>query len=572
MRRRLESVGVLMVVWAVALTGAIWVGTTAPPASAAPGDVRALALRNVNNSAFSFSIGDNGTGLRLLTHANGFVYAADANDNKIYRIALSTNRVTTFVGTGAACSDQTQACGDGGPATSAQLATPNTVYTDGTNLYIADLFSGRIRRVSLRTNVITTVAGTGTPGFSGDGGAASSAQIGGIIGGMVVTSSGRFYFADTMNEVIRCVGCDGAGVISTVVGTGNAVGSEGVTERPTAGTAATSANLMGPMGLAIEPATGNLVFADACSFAAVFSEGGSYCDSTVWRVNNEGNLEVIAGTPGTVDSSGMGGAATSAALRAPAQIGFRMDGTLLIAEFGATVLGFVAAASGGDLSTVSPAIRCVGCAGAGLTSNWAGGNPLIAANFGARNTSRLSALIGTAYFTSDANGHVYFADQVFNEIRRIEAPLTPPNLKVSFSNTRYSGPRSTTSPSVTREIAVPIRIENKGFGVANGITLTIELKPRTVGGVTSAGLTLSRYTTANAGAFSCTQSGTYSQFLTCTTDTMAARTPLSPAPRFTLFVTQTAAASYTVTATVTQMSADRTPSDGRASAGVNVTR
>ena len=135
--------------------------------------------------------------------------------------------------------------GDGGAATSAQLRSPYGTAVDAAgNLFIADAFNQRIRRVDAATGVISTVAGTGTSGFSGDGGAATSAQFNNPVG-VAVDAAGNLFIADRSNQRIRKV--TAAGVISTVAGTGTS-GFSGD------GGAATSAQLAGPSGVAVDAA------------------------------------------------------------------------------------------------------------------------------------------------------------------------------------------------------------------------------------------------------------------------------------------------------------------------------
>src|SRR5207245_5079667 len=110
--------------------------------------------------------------------------------------------------------------GDGGPATSAQLFVPGGVEVDAAgNVYIADVSNNRIRKVSA-DGIISTVAGNGTKGFSGDGGPATNAQLApfGLHQGLAVDSAGNLYIADVANHRIRMV--DTAGIISTVAGNG----------------------------------------------------------------------------------------------------------------------------------------------------------------------------------------------------------------------------------------------------------------------------------------------------------------------------------------------------------------
>jgi|GEM_PF-1123251 len=146
-----------------------------------------------------------GTAARLSTprglafDKSGNMYIADGPNGAIRKYNLSTKIVTTVAGIGAA----TGYCGDGGPGTAAKLCTPARVAFDGGNsLYITDMINARLRRLNLSTGTITTVAGTGVSGFSGDGAAASSAQLGGLYG-VACGSNGNIYITDANNRRIR---------------------------------------------------------------------------------------------------------------------------------------------------------------------------------------------------------------------------------------------------------------------------------------------------------------------------------------------------------------------------------
>ena len=140
--------------------------------------------------------------------------------------------------------------GDGGQATSAQLNNPVGVAVDAQgSLYIADYANNRVRKVS--GGIITTVAGTGTAGYSGDGGQATSAQLNFPVG-VAVDAQGSLYIADSGNYRVRKVS---GGIITTVAGTGTA-GYSGD------GGQATSAQLNVPFGVAVD-AQGNLYIADS---------------------------------------------------------------------------------------------------------------------------------------------------------------------------------------------------------------------------------------------------------------------------------------------------------------------
>lgn len=143
--------------------------------------------------------------------------------------------------------------GDGGPATSANLHNPRGLVVDSAgNLFIADANNFVVRKVSA-SGIITTVAGNGTYGYSGDGGPATSASFGYLNGDVTVDSSGNLYIADPHNNRIRMV--DTSGTIATVAGNGTA-GYEGD------GGPATSSSLYSPHGVAVDT-TGNLFIADS---------------------------------------------------------------------------------------------------------------------------------------------------------------------------------------------------------------------------------------------------------------------------------------------------------------------
>src|SRR5207302_590405 len=134
--------------------------------------------------------------------------------------------------------------GDGGAATSVRLSFPTGVALDGSgNLFIADAQNHRIRRVDAATDVITTVAGNGTQGFSGDGGAATSASLY-FPSGVALDGSGNLFIADSHNHRIRRVDA-ATGIITTVAGN--------VTQGFSGdGVAATSASLYYPSGVAVD--------------------------------------------------------------------------------------------------------------------------------------------------------------------------------------------------------------------------------------------------------------------------------------------------------------------------------
>jgi sugar lactone lactonase YvrE len=159
--------------------------------------------------------GDNGPATSARFHApegvalapNGDLYVADTGNHVVRRVARATGIVTTVVGTGAP-----GGAGDGGPATAAQLRGPRSLaFGPAGDLYIADTGNHRVRRVEMQSGIITTVAGTGAPGFSGDGGASSQARLH-APAGLAVSPSGTYFLADQVNGRVRRV----TGVLSVV--------------------------------------------------------------------------------------------------------------------------------------------------------------------------------------------------------------------------------------------------------------------------------------------------------------------------------------------------------------------
>lgn len=174
------------------------------------------------------------------------IYILDVSNNCVRKIdAVGT--ITTIAGTGVAGFS-----GDGGPATSANLYTPYDLVVDGSNnIYIADLWNNRIRKINT-SGIITTIAGTGTAGFSGDGGPATSAKLNRPFG-IAVDGSGNVFIADSYNSRIRKI--NSSGIISTIVGTGNTAFSGD-------GGPAASAEINMPSDVILDP-SGNIYICDA---------------------------------------------------------------------------------------------------------------------------------------------------------------------------------------------------------------------------------------------------------------------------------------------------------------------
>src|SRR5581483_2200445 len=223
---------------------------------------------------------------------------ADTGGSKVRRGDPTSKLVTTFAGSGAAGS-----AGDGGPAIAARLLTPRGVAIDATGAaLVADTGNNRIRRVDPSTGIISTIAGVGTAGFTGDGGLATAAQLSGPTS-IAVDGAGTIYFCDTGNDAVRSIDMQGA--IHTIAGTGTA-GMAGD------GGAATQAQLSAPSGLCVS-ATGGIVFvADSGNHAVRrIVAGGSI--TTVAGILGQQGLGPEKAAPGASKLNGPAGVALQGA-------------------------------------------------------------------------------------------------------------------------------------------------------------------------------------------------------------------------------------------------------------------
>jgi trimeric autotransporter adhesin len=264
--------------------------------------------------------------------------------------------------------------GDGGAATSAELADPVHVAVDSSgNLYIADQGNHRVRKVSNGT--ISVFAGNGTAGYSGDGGAATSAEV--EVTGLAVDSSGNVYISSGVSNVIRKV--TSAGTVSTVAGDNSqAAGFSGDDA------AATKAQLDMPTGVAVD-AAGNIYFSDTVNHR-------------VRKVATTGTITTFAGN-GFPDDEGDGGAATDAKLNAPRGIAVDAAGNVYIAD------------------TLNHVIRKVSPSGIITT---VAGNANLGAGFSGDGKEATSAQLNYPFDVAvDDVGNLYIADFLNSRIRKV---------------------------------------------------------------------------------------------------------------------------------------------------------
>ncbi len=238
------------------------------------------------------------------------IYIADQNNNQIRKVAATNNYITTIAGTG-----NPGFSGDGGLATAAQLNFPSSLAIDDAgNVYIADYYNNRVRMITASSGIITTIAGNTNLGdtvwgYSGDGGPATAAEYNSI-NAVTVDHSGNVYLVDAGNNCIRKITAF-TGIVQTIAGNGNS-GYSGD------GDTATKATLNSPDGIALD-ASGNIYISDAGN-------------NVVRTVNvSTGTISTLAGN-GIAGFSGDGGAASSAELYNPAGMAFDPRGNLYIAD------------------------------------------------------------------------------------------------------------------------------------------------------------------------------------------------------------------------------------------------
>ena len=141
------------------------------------------------------------TPLAVAVDTGGNLFIADTQNQRIRRVDFLTGVITTVAGNGVGGFS-----GDGGPATASALWNPSGVAIDGAgNLLIVDQFNNRIRLVNAQTGIITTVAGTGTAGFNGDNLAATASQLWNP-SGVAIDTAGNLLIVDNFNNRIRRVG------------------------------------------------------------------------------------------------------------------------------------------------------------------------------------------------------------------------------------------------------------------------------------------------------------------------------------------------------------------------------
>ena len=236
---------------------------------------------------------------------DGAMYFCEFDTGYVRRVDLASRQMTTLAGNG-----QKGYAGDGGPALSAAITAPHEIRFDrDRNLYIVERDAHVVRRIDAKTSTVSTLAGTGVAGFSGDGGPAKAAQFR-MPHSIAFDAAGNLLVCDIGNQRVRSVNVQ-TGLISTFAGTGQ--------RGPTPDKGAIEGTpLNGPRSIDTDPA-GNIYL--------VLREGNA-----VFRINGQARtLERIAGT-GETGYSGDGGPALAAKFNGPKGVAFGDDGGLYISD------------------------------------------------------------------------------------------------------------------------------------------------------------------------------------------------------------------------------------------------
>jgi trimeric autotransporter adhesin len=345
-----------------------------------PGDIGVVAGSGTNGYS-----GDGGaaTSAKLYdpegvaVDSSGNVYIADMENNRIREVVASTGDISTVAGNGTYGYS-----GDGGPATSAELKSPQGVVVDSAgNLYIADTFNSVVRKVTASTGYISTIAGDGTAGGTGDGGLATSAELQYPIF-LALDSSGDLYITqhDNVDNRIRMVNAS-TGYINAVAGGGSGCNGR---SRPYDGCLATDAILDSPEGIAVD-SSGNLYIADA-----------GYCEIREVTAST-GYIYDVAGNT-TCGFSGDGGAATSAEMNSPWDVAVDGSGNMYITDNGNNRIREVTESTG-DIATV---------AGDGVNGYTGNGGAATSAE-----------LYSVEYLAVDTSDNIYLTDSTHAVVRAV---------------------------------------------------------------------------------------------------------------------------------------------------------
>ena len=301
---------------------------------------------------------------------SGALYITEVRNHRVLRVDRESGKLATVAGTG-----RKGYSGDGGPATSADLNEPYEVRFDRSgNMYIVEMQNHIVRRVDAETGVITTIAGTGKSGFSGDGGPATKATFH-RPHSIALDHRGGLYIADIGNHRIRRVDLE-SGIVESFIGNGKR-------KLPKAGKITANDPMIGPRALFIEERT----------MWIALREGHS-----VWRFDmNSQELTHVAGT-GKKGFSGDGGPALAATFNGPKGIAAGPAGNVFVVD------------------TENQAIRKIDPA-AGTITTIAGGGPQQRGGNGDDGPATRAELDRPHGICVDSEGRVYIGDTLNHRVR-----------------------------------------------------------------------------------------------------------------------------------------------------------
>lgn len=344
--------------------------------------------------------------------ASGKIYVSDTRDQ---RLRVVTNGIINeFAGSGTHCTGSTKRCGDGGLAVDANLFNPWGLALDASgNVFIADEFDNRVRKVTVSTGIITTVIGSGVQGFSGDGGPPRMAALDQPLG--VFIDNKGYLVADTGNNRIRQAR---QGVLTTLAGGGS--GGDG--------SAATRGILAAPNAVAWDT-SGNYYIADTAN-------------NRIRKVDTSGTITTVAGT-GLLGWTGDGGPATSATLNGPSGIAVDASNNVYIADLGNLVVRKVD--TSGTITTIAgDGNPCI------ISTNPCGdGGPATAAN-----------ITGPTTVVVDSKGNVYIADYWDHRIRMVNTN----GIINTIAGSGQRGQSGDNGPATTARLNRPYGVAVDGSG------------------------------------------------------------------------------------------------------------
>jgi sugar lactone lactonase YvrE len=323
----------------------------------------------------------------------GNIYIGDTRDNRIREIAAGSANITAFAGSGIACvSSSSPSCGNGSSLLGAEFHLPMGLFVDpNNNLYVADSFDQEVRFINVTAPSVSTVAGNGMEGFSGDSGLATSAELNSP-GSVFLDTNSNLVISDTGNQRVRLITGIG-GNISTLAG-GGMGGDGGVAS------AATFAN---PYNVS-EDSAGNLYIADSANNRIRAINTGTNTVTIAGVMIPPGDVATVAGN-GNAGPAGNSGPATSATLNAPADVVVDSSGNIWIADTGNMVIREVLAATGVINTVAGSGLACLA-----PPSNCGDGGPAL--------SGTLSDPLAIAL---DSAGNLYISDYTAQRVRKVTA-------------------------------------------------------------------------------------------------------------------------------------------------------